>query len=50
VSSTREYSGRSASSVGEAIGNVTRQAGSSSGYLSDIEHDRQRFMRDEDLA
>jgi hypothetical protein len=38
------------SSVGEAIGNVTRQAGSSSAYLSDIEHDRHRFMHDEDLA
>ncbi|MDF2773482.1 MAG: hypothetical protein K0S86_2979 [Geminicoccaceae bacterium] len=37
------------SSVGEAVGYVTRQAGSSAAYLSDIEHDRRRFMRDEDL-
>jgi hypothetical protein len=37
------------SSVGEAVGYVTRQAGSSAAYLSDIEHDRRRFMRAEDL-
>jgi hypothetical protein len=36
------------SSVGEAVGHVTRQAGSSNAYLSDIEHDRRRFMRDGD--
>lgn len=33
------------SSLGEAIGNLTRTGGSSSDYLSDIEHDRTRFMR-----
>ena len=33
------------SSVGEAIGNITRDGGASSEYLSDIEHDRTRFMR-----
>jgi len=37
------------SSVGEAIGNITRNGGSSSDYLSDIEHDRQRFMRADDV-
>jgi hypothetical protein len=34
------------SSVGEAVGNITRAGGSSSKYLSDIEHVRSRFMRD----
>jgi hypothetical protein len=34
------------SSFGEAVGNITRQAGSSGAYLSDIEHDRHRFLRD----
>ena len=34
------------SSLGEAIGNITRAGGSSSDYLSDIEHDRARFMRE----
>jgi hypothetical protein len=34
------------SSLGEAVGNVTRAGGSSSDYLSDIEHDRSRFMRE----
>jgi len=38
------------SSIGEAVGNITRQTGSSRDYLSDIEHDRQRFMRDGDLS
>jgi len=38
------------SSVGEAIGNLTRQAGSSGAYLSDIEHDRRRFLREADVA
>lgn len=33
------------SSIGEALGNVTRTPGSSADYLSDIEHDRSRFMR-----
>jgi hypothetical protein len=33
------------SSLGEAIGNLTRTGGSSSDYLSDIEHDRTRFMK-----
>lgn len=36
------------SSVGEAVGYITRQAGSSGAYLSDIEHDRRRFMRDDE--
>jgi hypothetical protein len=41
-----------ASRVGEAVGNITRRAGSSGTYLSlsDIEHDRRRFLRDEDLS
>lgn len=30
-------------SLGEAVGNITGTAGSSAGYLSDIEHDRRRF-------
>ena len=34
------------SSVGEAVGNIMRTGGSSSVYLSDIEHDRSRFMRE----
>jgi hypothetical protein len=38
------------SSVGEAVGNLTRQAGSSAAFLSDIEHDRRRFLRDADVA
>ena len=38
------------SSIGEAIGNVTRQAASSAAYLSEIEHDRQRFMHDGDVV
>ena len=33
------------SSLGEAVGNLTRAGGSTSDYLSDIEHDRHRFMR-----
>ena len=37
------------SSFGEAIGNITRAVGSSSDYLSDIEHDRQRFMRADEV-
>lgn len=37
-------------SFGEAIGNLTGQAGSSAAYLSDIEHDRRRFLTDADLA
>jgi hypothetical protein len=36
------------SSVGEAVGYLTRDAGSSAAYLSDIEHDRRRFMRDDE--
>jgi hypothetical protein len=38
------------SSVGEAVGNVTRQAASSTAYLSDIEHNRRRFMRKDDVV
>jgi len=38
------------SSLGEAIGNVTRAAGSSAQYLSDIEHDRRRFMQEGELV
>jgi hypothetical protein len=38
------------SSLGEAIGNVTRQAGASGAYLSDIEHDRHRFLRADELT
>jgi hypothetical protein len=38
------------SSIGEAVGNLTRQAGSSAVFLSDIEHDRRRFLRDADVA
>jgi len=38
------------SSLGEAIGNVTRAAGSSAQYLSDIEHDRHRFMQEGELV
>ena len=37
------------SSLGEAIGNITRAVGSSAQYLSDIEHDRRRFVRDGEL-
>jgi hypothetical protein len=36
------------SSIGEAVGNLTRRAGASAAYLSDIEHDRLRFLRDGD--
>ena len=36
------------SSAGEAVGYLTREAGSSGAYLSDIEHDRRRFMRDDE--
>ena len=32
-------------SIGEAVGNITRRAGSSAVFLNDIEHDRRRFMR-----
>jgi hypothetical protein len=38
------------SSLGEAIGNITRAGGSSSDYLSDIEHDRTRFMREGEVV
>jgi hypothetical protein len=38
------------SSIGEAVGNLTRQAGASGAYLSDIEHDRRRFMRAGELT
>jgi hypothetical protein len=34
------------SSIGESVGYATREAGSSAEYLSDIEHNRHRFMRD----
>jgi hypothetical protein len=35
-------------SIGEAVGNITRRAGSSAEFLNDIEHDRRRFMRASD--
>jgi hypothetical protein len=35
-------------SIGESIGYLTRQPGASALYLSDIEHDRRRFTRDDE--
>ena len=37
------------SSIGESIGYVTREPGSSGAFLSDIEHNRHRFVREGEL-